>query len=60
MARGARRAACTIVSVSHHPSTAVAADRIIALEQGVVAEEGTYDELIARDAIFANLVKAGA
>ncbi|KAL7554702.1 hypothetical protein ACHAWF_018246, partial [Thalassiosira exigua] len=37
----------TLVSVSHHPSTAVKANKIVMLEHGVIAEEGTYDELMA-------------
>jgi ABC-type multidrug transport system fused ATPase/permease subunit len=50
----------TLVSVSHHPSTAVKADKIVVLEQGVIAEEGTYDELVSRPGgIFKRIVEAG-
>jgi ABC-type multidrug transport system fused ATPase/permease subunit len=50
----------TLVSVSHHPSTAVKANKIVVLEQGLVAEEGTYNELVARDGgIFQRMVEAG-
>ena len=51
----------TIVSVSHHPSTAVKADKIIVLRSGgTVAEEGVYDELVSKDGgIFNRMVNGG-
>jgi ABC-type multidrug transport system fused ATPase/permease subunit len=50
----------TMISVSHHPSTAVKADKIVVLEKGVIAEEGKYDELVSRDgSIFKRMVDAG-
>ncbi len=50
----------TLISVSHHPSTAVKADKIVVLEKGVIAEEGKYDELVSRDgSIFKRMVEAG-
>jgi ABC-type multidrug transport system fused ATPase/permease subunit len=50
----------TLVSVSHHPSTAVKADQIVVLEGGVIAEEGTYDDLVSRQGgIFRRMVEAG-
>ncbi|KAL3909790.1 MAG: hypothetical protein SGILL_007945, partial [Bacillariaceae sp.] len=49
----------TIVSVSHHPSTAVKADEIVVLERGSIAENGKYDELVALDnGIFRKLVES--
>lgn len=46
--------------MSHHPSTAVKADKIVVLEKGVIAEEGKYDELVSRDgSIFKRMVDAG-
>ena len=52
----------TIVSVSHHPETAMKADKIVVLKRGgVVVEEGTYDELASREgSIFHRLVNAGS
>ena len=48
----------TIVSVSHHPSTAIKAHQIVVLKKGVIAEEGTYNELVAREnGIFRQLVE---
>ena len=50
----------TLVSVSHHPSTAFKANKIVMLEQGVVAEEGTYEELMTLGGgAFRRLVQAG-
>lgn len=49
----------TLVSVSHHPSTAVEANQIVVMEKGVIAEEGTYNELMSReDGIFRRLAEA--
>ena len=49
----------TMVSVSHHPSTAVEADSIVVLDHGVVAEEGAYDKLVSVEGgIFKGLVEA--
>jgi len=49
----------TIVSVSHHPSTAVQADQIVVLDDGVIAENGTYEELTQRPtSIFRRLVES--
>ena len=48
------------MSVSHQPDTAMEANKIIVLAEGVVAEEGTYDELVSRDGgIFRRIVNAG-
>ncbi len=50
----------TLVSVSHHPSTAVKADKIVVLRAGgTVAEEGLYDDLVSREGgIFKRMVDA--
>lgn len=49
----------TIVSVSHHPSTGVNADRIIVLDKGAIAEDGTYNELMSiKGGIFKGLADA--
>jgi ABC-type multidrug transport system fused ATPase/permease subunit len=32
-------------------------DRILVVDDGHIAEEGSYDELIARDGLFADLVR---
>ena len=49
----------TIVSVSHHPSTGMNADRIIVLENGTITEDGTYNELMTiKGGIFKGLAEA--
>lgn len=47
----------TVIMVAHRLSTVKECDRIILLENGSVAEQGTYDELMALDGGFARLVK---
>jgi len=47
----------TRIVVAHRLSTIRNADRIIVLDKGNVAESGTFDELVAKDGIFASMVK---
>ena len=47
---------CTRIVIAHRLSTIRQCDRIIVLDQGRIVEDGTYDELIARDSFFAELV----
>ena len=47
---------CTRVVVAHRLSTVQRCDRILVLDGGRIAEEGTYDELMSRNGIFAELV----
>jgi len=52
----------TVITIAHRLSTIRSADKIFVLKGGFVAEEGTHDELIARNAIYAELyrIQAGA
>jgi len=48
---------CTRIVIAHRLSTIRACDRIIYLEKGRIVEDGTYDELIALNGRFAELVE---
>ena len=48
---------CTRIVIAHRLSTIKNCDRILVLEDGKIKEEGTYDELIKQNGLFANLVK---
>ena len=48
---------CTRIVIAHRLSTIRACDRIIYLEKGRIAEDGTYDELIVKGGKFAELVE---
>ena len=48
---------CTRVVVAHRLSTIQHCDRIVVLDGGKIIEDGNYEELIARDGYFAELVR---
>ena len=48
---------CTRIVIAHRLSTIQHADRIIYLDSGKIVEEGSYDELIAKNGYFAQLVE---
>lgn len=48
---------CTRIVIAHRLSTIRQCDRIIYLENGRIAEDGSYDELIAKNGKFAELVE---
>jgi ABC-type multidrug transport system fused ATPase/permease subunit len=47
----------TVITIAHRLSTIRDADKIVVLKGGVVAEQGTHDELMARNGVYAELYK---
>lgn len=48
----------TVVTIAHRLSTVVDADTIVLLEAGRVRAQGTHQELLSTDALYADLVRA--
>ena len=48
----------TVIMVAHRLSTLRDTDRIFVFDQGRIAEQGTYDELLARNGVFAQLARS--
>jgi ATP-binding cassette subfamily B protein len=47
----------TSIIIAHRLSTVRSVDKIIVLENGKIEEEGTFEELIANEGIFADLYR---
>ena len=52
-----KKMSATRIVVAHRLSTIREADRILVVDGGTIAESGTFDELVARGGLFAELVK---
>jgi ATP-binding cassette subfamily B protein len=50
----------TTIAIAHRLSTLNRADRLVVLDRGQVVEEGTHDDLIARQGAYYNLYQAQA
>lgn len=48
----------TTIVIAHRLSTVQDADRIVVLDGGRLAEQGTHTELLARQGVYAHLVNA--
>ncbi|KAJ2458586.1 ATP-binding cassette glutathione S-conjugate transporter ycf1 [Coemansia sp. RSA 2337] len=48
---------CTVLTIAHCLETIMNSDRIIVMDKGTIAEIGTPQELLAKDGMFALLVK---
>ena len=47
----------TLILISHRLSTLSGVDRIVVLDRGRVVEEGTHDELMARNGLYTGLFR---
>jgi ABC-type multidrug transport system fused ATPase/permease subunit len=47
----------TVIMIAHHLSTLEAADQILVLKSGIIAEEGTHRELMDMNGVYAGLHK---
>jgi ATP-binding cassette subfamily B protein len=56
VSRGGRRGRCTVIIIAHRLSTVRNADTIAVLQNGTVEEQGTHEDLLARDGLYAKLV----
>ena len=47
----------TVLAIAHRLSTIAALDRLIVLDRGKIAEQGSHDELLANNGLYASLWK---
>ena len=57
IARNLAQMKCTRITIAHRMSTIRECNRIIVLGGGRVAEDGSYDELMAKGGLFSEIIK---
>jgi ATP-binding cassette subfamily B protein len=55
--RALARLACTRIVIAHRLSTVQDADSILVMDAGQIVEQGTHEELLARNGLYTKLVK---
>ena len=45
----------TVIAIAHRLSTIAALDRLIVIDKGQIAEQGTHEELLQQKGIYAQL-----
>ena len=48
----------TVITIAHRLNTIYKADRILVLQEGSIVEEGTHQELMSKNGIYTDLVRA--
>jgi ATP-binding cassette subfamily B protein len=48
-------AGCTSIVIAHRLSTVLAADHILVVKDGIIAEQGTHEELLGQDGVYREL-----
>jgi ATP-binding cassette subfamily B multidrug efflux pump len=45
----------TVIAIAHRLSTIAAMDRLVVMDQGAIIEQGSHEQLLAQDALYAKL-----